>query len=257
MISAMLAWFGAFPEAWASVPVALELDLHVGGVAPEAPPQAVCLVIDVRGEDELKWLSQFARQISIPIVAVVGDERCGRAVMNLGIEGFVLRSSSAWEVEVRIAAAMESAISGDVDPITGLPTWRATRPHVDRYLALARRFGRSSALLLVSLEESRPEPRRLRWFAEGLRNCTRDTDLVARYDGGEFVILAAEAEYEEARTLGQRILHNSGVEVYVGLACSRAVDVGGADDLLRQAVAAVEACRLRGDTHLATSVDCD
>lgn len=253
----MLAWFGAFPEAWASVPGALELELHVAGISAETPHEAVCLVLDVGGPAEIKWLSQNARQISIPIVAVVGDERSGRAVMDLGVDGFVLRSSEAWEVEVRIAAAMDAAISADVDSITGLPTWSATRPHVDRYLALARRFGRSSALLLVSLEGARQEPRRLRWFADGLRACTRDTDLVARYDGGEFVILAAEAEYEEARTLGQRILDNSGVEVYVGLACSRAVDVGGADDLLRQAVAAVEACRLRGEGHLATSVDCD
>lgn len=251
----MLIWLGDVPANWEGVAAELGLELEiVESVCPRVAGSATIVVVHVSHAD-VSELAKLSRLVRAPMIAIVDSEEEGRAVMNAGVYSFLLGSSGAWEVELRLAAAMDRSALVGVDPLTGISTWTALRPLVSRDLALSKRFDRSSALLVISMGQGEGDPVAVRALADGLREWVRDTDLLARYDGGEFVVLA-EAEPEEARILGARILSNATPDVCVGVACSKAVDVASADDLLRQALAAaLAASALPG--RLATSLDCD
>lgn len=252
----MLLCYGTAPDGLSEIAAELGLEL-VAEARCDADPNPVARVV-VFAACPLRHRAALRRVVERsagPVLTWIASAEQARASVAAGADGFLRDGGEPWEHSATIALAMARATRSIVDRCTGLPTWKAVRAQVGRDLALARRFERSSALLVVILEEGASDPDRLRRLAEGLQRSVRDTDLVARYDAGEFVVLAAEAEYSEARILGRRILEDAGAGISVGLACSKAVDVAGPDDLLRQAMTAAERARLAGGSRLETSVD--
>jgi diguanylate cyclase (GGDEF)-like protein len=89
------------------------------------------------------------------------------------------------------------------DSLTGLPTRRRFEEHLDLALARARRSDLSVAVVFVDLEGFGGVNERLgrpigdevlRQAADRLVEATRETDLVARQGGDEFLVLVADLE---------------------------------------------------------------
>jgi diguanylate cyclase (GGDEF)-like protein len=108
------------------------------------------------------------------------------------------------------------------DALTGLPNRTYFRDHMDHAIAVARRSG-SCAILFVDLDQFKQVndtlghpcgDELLRAVADRLRGIIRNTDVVARFGGDEFVVLQSPVQRpEDAELLARRIVEVLG-EVY-------------------------------------------
>ncbi len=101
------------------------------------------------------------------------------------------------------------------DPLTALYNRRGMGVHLRHWLAWSDRYGRPLAVLLLDVDDFKTVndrfghasgDRALKEVARCLRRSVRGSDIVARYGGDEFAIIAPETEDEELRKLMQRIV---------------------------------------------------
>ncbi len=110
------------------------------------------------------------------------------------------------------------AVLATTDELTGLPNRRALTEQLDLALARARRGGLAVALLSIDLDRFKEVndtlghaygDRLLAEVASKLRRGARDTDVVARIGGDEFLVLLADLNVQDApdtaRTVATRI----------------------------------------------------
>jgi diguanylate cyclase (GGDEF)-like protein len=90
-------------------------------------------------------------------------------------------------------------VAAIADELTGLPSARAFAVALERQAALARRYDRPGAVIVVAAD--RADDPGCRAVAAALRDRLRATDLLARITGCEFAILLPEARATEAREL--------------------------------------------------------
>ena len=106
------------------------------------------------------------------------------------------------------------------DDLTGLPSARAFAVALDRQAALARRYDRPGAVIVIAAD--RADDPGCRAVAGALRARLRATDLLARIGGCEFAILLPEARATEARELAGELVglarRASGAAVAAGIA---------------------------------------
>ncbi|BAT58973.1 cyclic di-GMP phosphodiesterase Gmr [Variibacter gotjawalensis] len=158
------------------------------------------------------------------------------------------------DVTERKAAEAKIAHLARFDALTGLPNRAYFRERMDRVIALTQR-GESCAVLFVDLDQFKNVndtlghpigDALLRVVAERLGSIVRDTDLVSRFGGDEFVILQSPIKGpEQAASLARRILsalgevfgiadHQIVVGASVGIAMAP-TDGRDADTLLKNA----------------------
>jgi GGDEF domain-containing protein len=95
------------------------------------------------------------------------------------------------------------------DPVTELPNRILFQDRLNHVLALADRYGRVVALLMVGLSGSEGQRRApgVAEVARQLRRCTRASDTVARLDEVEFAALLPDVERgEHAGVVARRIV---------------------------------------------------
>lgn len=89
------------------------------------------------------------------------------------------------------------------DPLTGLPNRVQMQNRLDQALARARRHGKLMAVMCLDLDRFKDVndtlghqtgDALLREVAKRLRTCIRETDVVARFGGDEFAIIAEDLE---------------------------------------------------------------
>lgn len=106
------------------------------------------------------------------------------------------------------------ARAADFDYLTGLPNRRRFEGEAVRHLEVAQRYSRPLSLILVDVDDFKQwndvfghqiGDRILQNIADLLRSEARATDLVARWGGEEFVILALETEPDGATAFAERI----------------------------------------------------
>lgn len=123
------------------------------------------------------------------------------------------------DVSERKAAEAKIAHLARFDALTGLPNRTYFRERMDWVIALTQR-GESCAVLFVDLDQFKSVndtlghpigDALLRAVAERLGAIVRDTDLVSRFGGDEFVILQSPIKSpEQAASLAQRIVASLG-----------------------------------------------
>jgi diguanylate cyclase (GGDEF)-like protein len=160
-----------------------------------------------------------------------------------------------------------------VDPLTGLPNRRQFDQRLSEALARARRSGRLLALMFMDLDRFKQVNDTLghaagdvvlQTFANRVRGAVRETDVLCRLAGDEFVLIVENLnEPEEAGGLAQKLLDTVSAPLTVmgtavqmstsiGVACTSAqaesdvAFLARADDALYAAKAAG-----RGRWHLA------
>ncbi len=124
---------------------------------------------------------------------VVDDERDGRRVF----QGVV------FDVTARKEAEAEIAFRANHDKLTNLPNRHLFEEMLEKAIARARRHDHGVGVLYLDLDNFKLVNDSLGHHAgdellvelgERLRTCTRDTDLVARQGGDEFLLLLADLE---------------------------------------------------------------
>lgn len=124
------------------------------------------------------------------------------------------------------------------DELTGLYNRRGFLALADRQLKLARRSGRSLLLLFIDVDELKAindvfghgeGDAALKCTAEALETTFRDSDVIARFGGDEFAVLAIEASDQSEAAIGERLTeylnsarrHDSDYKFSVSLGAAR------------------------------------
>jgi diguanylate cyclase (GGDEF)-like protein len=152
------------------------------------------------------------------------------------------------------------------DALTGLPNRTYFHDQMDRALAARRRSGDSCAVLFVDLDQFKQindtlghayGDQLLCAVADRLRHIVRDTDIVARFGGDEFIVLQSSTRKpDEASSLARRIVeglsecyeidgHRLVVGASIGIAIATDEDVT-ADALLQNADMALYRAKFDG-----------
>ena len=101
-----------------------------------------------------------------------------------------------------------------VDELTGLHNRRGFSLFADQELARARRHGRIPTLLFADLDDLKTindvhghasGDQALRLVASALKSILRESDIVARWSGDEFVALLSDGDLEAARRIDERL----------------------------------------------------
>jgi len=126
------------------------------------------------------------------------------------------------------------------DTLTGLFNRRGVLSHLEQWVSWAYRYERPVMVLLVDVDSFKTindifgHPKGdeiLSKISDSLRSSTRDSDIVARYGGDEFAIVAPETDAEEYRVLVDRIMeHVRGIDCRDedGVPIPLSVSIGGA-----------------------------
>jgi len=116
--------------------------------------------------------------------------------------------SRTWRDNLRLA------VFATHDMLTGLYNRRALHSHLPQWTAWSARYGHALALLLIDVDGFKSVndtfghaegDRALKAVASALRSATRASDLVIRYGGDEFAVIAPETDSDEYANLCIRI----------------------------------------------------
>ena len=138
--------------------------------------------------------------------------------------------------------ALNSALK---DPLTGLSNREAMESYLRREMAAARRHGTALALLLIDVDRFKSindgyghlvGDTVLSEVARTLLHCCRDSDIVFRYGGEEFVVVLASTDLSGAERVAERIraaveaLDIDSAGQHLGVTVSAGVTTLGIDD---------------------------
>src|SRR5262249_17960896 len=119
-----------------------------------------------------------------------------------------------FELAVARAQMVDLAARAETDPLTDLPNRRGFERELRRSLAYVKRYGASAALLYLDLDGFKavndryghaPGDAMLKAVAMVLARHVRDSDLVARIGGDEFVLLLWNCSEDDARFKAEAI----------------------------------------------------
>lgn len=185
----------------------------------------------------------------------------------VGFYTMVIDITEAKQVEARLSALAR------VDNLTGLPNRNHLYERLGEALARSRRGGAPTACLYLDIDHFKSINDTLghaggddvlRQFGARLRSCVRETDLVARLAGDEFVIVLEGLDQPAAaRTVAAKIVEamrppfvidgaERSVSTSIGVAISSALD-DEADALLKKADAALYQAKRSGRGGFATN----
>jgi len=147
------------------------------------------------------------------------------------LEGFLSRILKRAETENRALSQYAT-----LDPLTGLGNRRALATQAGQWASWAARYGSAVTFLMLDVDHFKTindlwghavGDRALIALADALRGALRSADLIARYGGDEFVVLAPELEPGDAQVVAQRLVQaardiriDTGNDRYVGMTIS-------------------------------------
>lgn len=122
------------------------------------------------------------------------------------------------------------------DPLTGLMNRRSFQEYGEKLLALAKREGKKVSLLFLDLSDFKPINDKyshifgdqvLKIIGSRIERSLRESDLVARFGGDEFVVLAYNCAEQDVKHLAQKLAYfiQEPIE-YEGKTISVGVNIG-------------------------------
>ena len=194
-------------------------------LARSAVPDLILLDLDlpdISGFEVIHHLKEDPATRSIPVIfvsAYATTEAKVRA-LDLGAVDFITKPFDPAELRARLRMAFRLKFQQDLlekqahlDALTGLANRLALRERLEAEWSACRRRSAPLSLLIVDVDHFKRINDRfghaagdetLRRVAEALRVVARDYDLVARFGGEEFVLLAPDCDLAGALGLAER-----------------------------------------------------
>ncbi|UCC56367.1 MAG: GGDEF domain-containing protein [Gammaproteobacteria bacterium] len=105
-------------------------------------------------------------------------------------------------------------VMSQTDELTGLLNLRAFNTILEKEVAVAQRYSTPYTVLMIDVDGLKQVndhfghttgSRLVKIVASSLKNCVRDSDVLARYGGDEFVVLMPQTRREQAQIAAERI----------------------------------------------------
>lgn len=194
-------------------------------LARSATPDLILLDIDLpdlSGFEVIHQLKEDPTTRSIPVIFVsaTGSVEAKVRALDLGAIDFITKPFDPAELRARLRVAFRLKFQQDLlekqahlDALTGLANRHALRDRLEAEWSACRRRSAPLSLLVVDVDHFKRINDRhghaagdeaLRRVAEALRAVARVYDLVARFGGEEFVLLAPDCDLAGALGLAER-----------------------------------------------------
>jgi diguanylate cyclase (GGDEF)-like protein len=194
-------------------------------LARSAAPDLILLDLhlpDLSGFEVIHLLKEDPATRSIPVIFVSATATVEAKVraLDLGAIDFVTKPFDPVELRARLRVAFRLKFQQDLlekrahlDALTGLANRLALRERLEAEWSACRRRGTPLSLLIADVDHFKRINDRfghaagdeaLRRVAEALRAVARGSDLVARFGGEEFVVLAPDCDLAGAVGLAER-----------------------------------------------------
>jgi two-component system, cell cycle response regulator len=252
-------------------------------VATAQLPDLVLVDVTMPGLDgyEVCRAIQAASRVPPPVIFLTAHDQATARVEGLdaGAVDYIVKPFAQAELVARVRAALRTKAVRDGfiekatrDGLTGLFNRREIDVRAEGAVRLAQRYGRPLAALMADIDHFKRINDRhghaagdevIREIARRVSAASRDSDIVGRYGGEEFVLILPETSESDARTAGdrlRRVLYEHPV-VFEGVGIPVTASVGAA--MLREnmttesLVAAADQALYRAKRHGRNRTECD
>lgn len=184
---------------------------------------------DSLGIETLTRLINYCSDVPVIVLSNIDDFKLSHHTIRCGAQDYLIKGQYNIDMLIRsisysverfsmIAALKELAL---IDELTGLFNRRAFLNLSDNRIKLAKRKDKNVFLLFCDLDGLKAINDEyghkegdlvLKEFADVLKNSFRESDIIARYAGDEFIILASNVREEDTEVILQRIYDNLSIK---------------------------------------------
>ncbi len=226
-------------EEWGAIPFVAHTFAEALRLHREAAPDIVLLDVVMPHVDGFKIAGRFKREAQfVPVILLTSleDIESKRRGLAAGADEFLSKPVNLLELQIRVssmlrikrladqleAANVRLSALATLDPLTQLANRRVLTERLTLEFKRAKRYRNPFSCLMIDIDnfkkvnDTHGHPvgdMVLAAVAGTLAGTIRDTDLVGRYGGEEFMILAPETSLKQAMFLGERL--RRGIEAQV------------------------------------------
>lgn len=260
-------------------------------ISRQTPPDLILLDVMMPTIDGFKLARMMKSEapVFVPIILLTAldDLESKRRAMAAGADDFLTKPVTPLELEIRMSSMLRIKELTDqiqaanqmlaemavTDPLTHLANRRSLDEHLDREWARSQRYGNPFAVLMLDVDFFKKVndnhghavgDQVLRLISETASQVVRQTDVVGRFGGEEFMVLAPETNAVNAKILAERIRvriagasldHRElpGVTVSVGVASTDRGEIGSVRRLVELADEALYAAKDAGRDRVVVS----
>lgn len=177
---------------------------------------------DSQGYDTFKEIQELEIDTPVILMTATSDEQFALKAIQDGAQDFLVKGEVDAKLlfrAIRYAVEryqMQSELRSLslTDELTGLYNRRGFSTLASQHLKLARRTGQSFLIVFADLDDLK-RINDTYGHSEGdavliataniLRNTFRESDIIARYGGDEFLVLVTDANYDDKKSIYERV----------------------------------------------------
>ncbi len=191
----------------------------------------VLMDIEMPERSGMEWLKEIVQDQVAPVVMLTGygNEEIAAQSIQMGAVGYLPKSGLSSEKllnavndalrkwrESRLVRASEQELErlANIDSLTGLLNRRAILGRLEELIKHARRYGEKLSVSMLDIDHFKrindtyghlSGDQTLERIAQLLRIRTRDSDMVGRYGGDEFMIILSKTDLLSALPAAERV----------------------------------------------------
>ncbi|MFN4190212.1 MAG: GGDEF domain-containing protein [Pseudothermotoga sp.] len=262
---------------WIRPPYALKKRDDIRAIYKEADPALLSLLRTAGRIDEIKCTVSVPIEIEGEVVAIINfdnfadenafDERSVELAMLFANYLGVIFERIKLEKKIK-EQNEEMAYLSARDPLTGLLNRRSFKEYAEKLLSLAKRENKRVSLFFIDLKDFKQVNDKyghvfgdqvLEIIASRIEKSVRSSDVVARFGGDEFVVLAYNCTRHDSTNLAEKMAQSIEEPVeYEGRTISVGVNIGIAvypedgqdiDELIKLADIAMYNAKMKNQTY--------